>query len=389
MRATMGEHGRGTRVAIETTRKDGTIRRRIRVAVTMADGRRVWRTVKTEREADRIQDKLVEARELDLDPSRQTRLTLAAYLRSWIGAQRDAKRRRIRDRTLIGYERLIEQRIIPGLGTVPLGRLSKRRIQTWVDGQDGSAQTIRNAHAVLRRALAGIVGEVIAANPAVGVELPDRSDFAGAPLSSDEASQLLEVAEAAPDRLATLWRLAIVTGLREGELLGLPRDALTGSTLTVAGQLQRLPGKREPGRKRTPGRWVLGPTKAGRALATIELDEGTAAAIRAHLARMVEERTPDWRYFGLMFPTPSGEPYHAADILREFHAICDAAGITRRRIHDLRHTSATILTDIGVPEETRMARMGHSTKRMARHYGAASKTQDRSAVDRLAEAIDR
>jgi hypothetical protein len=101
----MGQHGLGTRIPIETRRKDGTIRRRIRVAVTMADGRRVWRTVKTDREADRVQDKLVEARELELDPSRQTRLTLAAYLRSWIGGQRDAKRRRIRERTLIGTTR--------------------------------------------------------------------------------------------------------------------------------------------------------------------------------------------------------------------------------------------------------------------------------------------
>ena len=89
---------------------------------------------------------------------------------------------------MIGYERLIEQRIIPELGAVPLGRLSKRRIQAWVDGQEGSAQTVRNAHAVLRRALSGIVGEVLAANPAIGVELPDRGEFAGAPLTAEEAS---------------------------------------------------------------------------------------------------------------------------------------------------------------------------------------------------------
>ena len=61
--------------------------------------------------------------------------------------------------------------------------------------------------------------------------------------------------------------------------------------------------------------------------------------------------------------------------------------VTRRRFHDLRDSNATLLADLGVPEDVRMARLGHSTKAMARHYAAASVTQDRQAVELLAEAL--
>jgi hypothetical protein len=75
------------------------------VAVTMTDGRRVWRTAHSLREAERIRSSLVEARELDLDPTRQT---LAAYLRGWI----DGMGKRVRPRTQAHYRTIAETHII-------------------------------------------------------------------------------------------------------------------------------------------------------------------------------------------------------------------------------------------------------------------------------------
>lgn len=365
--AAMGEHGQGTITPIKVKLRDGTIVERQRIAVTMADGRRVWRRAKTPKQAERIRKGLVDARELDLDPTRQT---VADYLRSWIARQR----KRVRERTMIGYQRIIERQILPELGSVKLANLSRRKVQAWVDDLDGSPQTVRNCHAVLRKALASATGDLIALNPAIGVELPKVRTFHGQPLTPDEARRLLAVT--ADTRLGAFWRLAIVTGLREGELLGLTRDSLNDDTLSVTAQLQRVNGT-----------WKLGPTKAGRSLERVALDAETVRIVRAHLARTALERDPSWRYFGLMFVTEAGEPYHAASILRAFHAACDATGIGRRRVHDLRGTSATILKDRGVAEDTRMARLGHSTTDMARHYGKASERQDREAVERLAEAI--
>lgn len=369
----MGEHGQGTRVPIRTPRKDGTYRERIRVAVTMPGGKRVWRTVRNDREADRVQGRLVQARVLELDPTSQT---LEAYLASWVRSQREkrARGRGLREGTLIEYERIIDQRIVPQLGKVRVEALTRRRIQAWVDAADGAPRTVRNAHALLRKALAGAVGEFFPVNPAVGVELDEGPRYTGRPLTAVEAHRLLEATRGA--RLHPLWRLAIVTGLREAELLGLPRDALEGDVLAVAGQLQRIRGQ-----------WVREAVKPGRKIDRLALDRETVAVLRAHLAAMALERQPGWRFHGLMFVTEKGEPYHEAQIRREFRAACELVGIPPRRFHDLRHTSNRLLKDADVDREVRKARLGHSTDEMSEHYGGASAVRDRAAVELLAEAI--
>jgi integrase len=119
----------------------------------------------------------------------------------------------------------------------------------------------------------------------------------------------------------------------------------------------------------------------------VALDPETVAVLDEHRLRMAQERTPLWRYYGLVFPDPSGDPFHRSAILREWHEACDRAGIPRRRFHDMRHTSAHLMNDLGVDEKTRMARLGHSTVSMSRHYSGASEAQDRLAVERLGEAL--
>ena len=371
MTAPMGrEKGQGTIVPTKTPAGAD----RWRVAVTMADGRRVWRTARSPREAERIRRQLVEARELDLDPTRQT---LAAYLRSWIASLRDARHQRVRPRTIEHYELIVERHIIPALGRLKLAAVTARRVQAWLDADTGAPRTVAHHRAVLRRSLNVAVRQrLLPYNPATLVELPRPRSDAARPLSLDEVHALL--AATSGDRLHALWRLAIVTGLRQGELLGLAWDDVDGATVAVRHQLQRLDGS-----------WVLTPPKAARSLARVALDAGTAAALEDHRRRMAAERTPDWQYHGLVFVTPAGQPWHQSEVLRHFHDACDAAGIPRRRFHDLRHTAATVLREVGVAEDARMARLGHSTTQMARHYAGASEAQDRAAADSLGRVIGR
>jgi len=361
------DKGTGTVVATKTPKGAD----RWRVAVTMADGRRVWRTAKTPREAERIRRQLVEARELDLDPTRQT---LAAFLRSWIAGLRDARHQRVRPRTLDSYASVVENHVIPTLGSLKLAAVTPRRVQAWIDADQSAPGTVILHAAVLRRALNIAVRQrLLPYNPALHVELPRARD-AARPLTLDEIRRLLEATK--EDRLHALWRLAIVTGLREGELLGLGWDDLDGPMLTVSGQLQRL-----------DGRWVRTSPKAARRLTRIALDGGTVAVLEAHRRKMAAERTPDWTYHGLMFPTTIGRPFHPTDLRRQFAAALKAAGIAPHRFHDLRHASAHILNDLGVPSDVRKARLGHTTDAMAAHYAGASEAQDRIAADRLGEAI--
>lgn len=369
------------------TLADGTYR----IAVTMADGRRVWRRARSQRAAERIRRELVDERDLDLDPGRRT---LADWLRSWIAELAEARNARVRPTTLRHYRGIVEGHLIPGLdpaGRLPLARLSERRIQAWIDAEVGSARSLHHYRAVLRRALnVAVRRRVIARNPAIGVELPVPRTDAARPLDADEVRRLL--AATRDDRLGPLWRLAVVSGLRESELLGLAWDDLDADGVTVTTQLQRLISEEERAAARAEGRrpvgsWVRGPTKAARRLAHVALDPETLAMLERHRRRMADERTVAWRYYGHVFVTERGDPYHGRRIVDEFHAACDRAGIPRRRVHDLRATAATLMREAGVAEDARMARLGHSTTDMARRYARASEAQDRAAVARLAERI--
>lgn len=364
----MRERGTGTIVELPTGG--------FRVAVTMADGRRVWRRARTVRQADRIRASLVEARELDLDPSRQT---LAGWLRSWIDSLRDAKRQRLAPRTLEHYAMIVERHIIPGLdpkGRLPLTKVTAAKVQAWLDRSEGSARTIHHHRAVLRLALNRAVRQrLLAYNPASGkaIELPD-ADFRGAkPITAAEARALLGHAD---PRWLPLWRLAIVTGLRIGELMGLTWDDVEPGAITVRAQLQRIGGE-----------WVRRPTKSARTVERIAIDAETSAILERHRRRLAEERTDAWRYFGHVFVSERGEPYHHRTAYTAFLAACDAAGIPRRRLHDIRHGNNEILKELGVARDVRMARHGHSTTEMDARYGRASEAQDRDAAERFAEAI--
>jgi integrase len=314
--ATMGQHGDGT----ITARRDG----RLQVAVTMLDRRREFAYVPKSlvrrdpkaaaRMAERLRDELLERRDAELEPGRQT---LTAYLRSWLTSLEQAKRRKVRPRTLEHYRLIVEAHIIPALGAVRLDRLREPAVQRWLDGMEGSPRSVMHRQAVLRNAYnVAMRKRFVLRNPAIAVELPEDDWAGGNPLSFDEARRLLQAT--ADTRLGALWRLALDTGLREGELLGLGWTHLDpdARTVTLEAQLQRINRA-----------WVRVPPKADRSLGRLAIMAETVDALEAHRRRQAAERRPEWTFFGLIFLTEAGEPYHRRAILREFHMACEAAGI--------------------------------------------------------------
>jgi len=360
----VGEHGQGG----ITRRTDG----RLQVSITMPNGSRVTRYVGKDRDgkrqrraAEAVLRELIDARERELYPSAQT---LGDYLRSWIEGLPDG-RKPPRPRTIEHYRYVVERYLVPTLGHLRLDRLSPRVVQAWVDGDRSRSAT--HHFAVLRRALnVARRQQMIADSPALFVEPPRRETFKGSPLTREEALRLLAVL----GRLSPLWRLALDSGLRESELLGLSWDDLDldAGTLTLRVQLYR---DREG--------WQLVEPKTKRD-DPINLAPSTVRALREHRQRMAEERTPEWRYYGLVFVTTKGDPIARSDVLRAFKVACVEAGIPPRRFHDLRGTSLTFLEEEGVSEAVRMRRAGHVTTRMARHY-AQARDLDREA----ARAIER
>jgi integrase len=181
---------------------------------------------------------------------------------------------------------------------------------------------------------------------------------------------------AASDRLYAMWRLAVVTGMRRGELLGLRWSDvdLEAGFLTVEQQRSR---------QGAAGVTVGAPkTTAGRR--RIPIDAATAAALRAH--RQAQFIAP---IDGLAFTRADGTPLDPDTVSQSFLAVARAAGVKRIRLHDVRHTAATLMLRAGVHPKVVQERLGHANIGITLDtYSHAIPSMGVEAADRLAALVD-
>jgi len=164
----------------------------------------------------------------------------------------------------------------------------------------------------------------------------------------------LEVAK--QDRLYALYALALTTGMRQGELLGLRwADVdLDRATVHVRQQLRRLKGE---------GMHFSEP-KTARGRRTIALPDMAIDVLKLHRKAQLEARLAAgslWQDYDLVFPNQTGKPMERQNInRRSFLPLLDKAGLPRIRFHDLRHSAATLLLAQGVHPKVVQERLGHS-----------------------------
>ena len=197
------------------------------VDVATADGKRqqmLRRGFRTKKAAEAAEAAVIadQARGTFVRP---TRVTLSDYLTGWL----EARAIDLRPSTLYGYRKVVEARIIPGIGQVKLSELDAATLEAWygrllvAGGNDGgglSAKTVANTAGVLSVALADAVRlKLLRHNPASEARLPRRERREMAAWTEQEASDFL--AAVAEERLYPLWRLVLASGLRRGELCGL------------------------------------------------------------------------------------------------------------------------------------------------------------------------
>jgi integrase len=230
------------------------------------------------------------------------RQTLAQYLGTWLAAVRIGTRPRTHQR----YAQIVRLHIVPTLGRTKLSALRPDAVQTLYSTKlaEGLApRTVEKIHVVLHRALRmAVKWGNLSKNPAD----TDAVDKPRAPKHDirppDGAELLMLIDTAAEDRLAALWTVAIHTGLRQGELLGLCwQDVdLDRATLTVRQTLQGVKG--------TVPQW--GEPKSWASRRTISLAAVAVHALRHHKARQAEERlkTTDWADNDLVFCSHVGTP---------------------------------------------------------------------------------
>ena len=194
---------------------------------------------------------------------------------------------------------------------------------------------------------------MVARNVAALVDRPKQVRHEIKPLTPEQARAFLE--EAKGTRFEALFILALTTGMRQGELLGLRwQDVdLDGSRLHIRQTLCSHGGK-----------LTFGEPKTHRSQRAITLGAATVAGLRSHRIRQAEERLaagPAWQDYGLVFTTRVGTPVEASNLVnREFKPLLREAGLPTIRFHDLRHSCATYLLSRNKHIKKVQELLGHS-----------------------------
>lgn len=328
------------------------------------DGRPDRRTVsaKTEGECRRKLQALRQQHSQGALP--KERDTLAGFVERWLAATAAG----VRPSTHRRYAQLLRVHVLPTLGRKRLDALRPDDVQAVLGrlllaparGKPGatlSPRTVRHVHTVLHTALAAAVkwGDV-ARNVADLVDPPRVSKPESYTPTPAECARL--IAAAAGDSLAALVGLAVYTGARQGELLGLQWGDVDfdKGTLAIRRSLMQPPHGGVP---------EYGPPKTERSRRTLTLPPEALAALRQQRSRQLEQRMlvgPEYRDYGLIFATALGTPYIARNVGRTWKRLLAAAGLPPGvRFHDLRHAAATNSLQANIPLKVVSERLGHST----------------------------
>ena len=234
---------------------------------------------------------------------------------------------------------------------------------------------IQLAHVVHHIALEQAVREgLLGRNPADAVQGPkvERTEFQI--LTEEQVRQFLIGAASTP--YETLFYLALATGMRKGELLGLKWADLDPGKgiLHVQRQLQQLPGMR----------FSLVPTKTKAGRRDIKLGQETLRRLSVHKLRQESAKAAagnQWQENDLIFSSSNGTFLDRTKVIRELKKVLKNAGLPSIRFHDLRHTSISILLEMGLPVNTVQQRSGHSKPSVTTDiYGhAMARSQDEAA----------
>lgn len=220
-----------------------------------------------------------------------------------------------------------------------------------------SAATVRRVHAVLHRALRDAVRwDRVVRNAAELADPPRQRATAAREMtawSAEEVERFLDFAET--DRLYALWVVLLSTGVRRGETIGLPwqdvdfetaRAAIRQTLVTVGYEV------------------VIVEPKTSRSKRVVALDLETVAILKAHRRAQMEERLmrgAAWHESGMVFVRADGSPLHPDRVTKLFEGLVERSSLPRIRLHDTRHTHATLALRAGVHPKVVSDRLGHSS----------------------------
>jgi integrase len=288
------------------------------------------------------------------------RLTLGTYLTEmWLPSMAN----QVRPTTLGGYRHNVRAYILPRLGNIPLQRLTTARVSAFYGelvasgGQHGrplSPKTVRYVHTTLRRALRDAVADgLVVRNVAAQARPPRARRVEMHTWTAEQVGTFL--ASAREDRLYPAWLLLATLGLRRGELLGLRWADVNQTTgrIAIRHTLVMVDGKP-----------AMAEPKTAKGRRSLTLAPDVLEVLRAHRARQAAERLSLGAGYvdsGLVITTEDGRPMHPETLSGLFVRQAKQAGLPPIRLHDLRHSVASILLAAGTHPKVVSELLGHSS----------------------------
>jgi len=300
----------------------------------------------------------------------------------------------VRNNTLVGYRASVYGYLIPGIGAHRIDKLRPEHLEslykrmstaTGKHGKNLKPATVHHAHRTIRAALSEATRRGhVATNPAKIARAPRVPEDEIVPFTKEEATKLLDVCRTR--RNGARFVIALTLGLRKGEALGLQwRDIdFNGRTLAIRRSLQPVKwkhgctaanpcGRRHAGHcpRRHGGGVVAQEVKSRAGRRVVALPTPVLRALKQHRKDQERERVQAgdlWTDEGWVFASPTGTPIHPRTDHGAWKSLLKDAGVRNARLHDARHTAATMLLVLGVPGRAVMDVMGWSHVAMTTRY---------------------
>lgn len=340
----------------------------------LPNGKRLTRYASTQKDAIELLQEL--RAELDAQGTvTPARLTVGGYLTErWL----PHVEKQVRPKTFRLYSMFVHHTFVKYLGKIPLAQLNASHVEAMMDKRKGqvSGGTVALERECLRNALnRAIDWDIISKNAAAKAAAPKRDQERREiqPFDQDELKRFLEAIRG--DRFEALYVLALSTGLRQGEALGLTWEDLDldRGILRVRMQLQR------------DGDGVLGRAKpkTEKSRRDLPLLPEVVVLLRGHREAQTV-RSLD----GYVFTASSGQPLDGVNVTHRFQRVLKRAGLRTMRFHDLRHSAAAMLRAQGAPLDYVSRVLGHSDVRLTAniymHYG---EELNRDMAERMSRAL--
>ena len=312
--------------------------------------------------------------------SAQSKLALTEFLISWLD---ETHKHQIAHSTWRRYRALAIHHINPVIGPIPLKKITPLHISKVIAAMRDAQQSPRSqqqARALLSVALRQAEDNgYISSNPVSKVRIPLNRSKEIEPLTVEEVRRLLSTFEGT--YLAARLHIALLAGLRQGEALGLCWQDIDFEigTLRVRQQLQKVEGA-----------LVLTALKTHRSKRTIALTQESLRALLVHQRLVTEMRVKSadsWQENDLVFPSSDGCPRAAIVDYNEWKRALRLCGVAKRRLHDARHTAATLMYSQGVGIEVISRALGHSSSAITSKLYVHSSLQPQMAAADLIEKL--